>query len=237
MSLLSTINATPTYELELPSNGQKINYRPFLVKQEKILLSALESNKDGEIALALKQVITDCIVEPKNFDIESVPIFDVEYIFLKIRGKSVGEKVTLKLKCPDDEKVVVDYELDLDKIDVLVDDNHTLEVKLEDRYGVNMRYPTINSLKLVSGNTVDTAMGLIKECIDVIYKDDQKFERKNITENELNEWVDNLTQKQFSQFETFFKGMPRLEHLVKFKNPNSGKEHSIKLVGLKSFFQ
>jgi hypothetical protein len=237
MSLLSTINATPTYELDLPSNGQKIIYKPFLVKQEKILLSALESNKDKEIALALKQVISECIAEPKDFDIESLPIFDVEYIFLKIRGKSVGEKVTLKLRCPDDEKVVVDYELDLDKVDVLVDDDHNLEVKLEDRYGVHMRYPTISSLKLVSGNSVDTALGLIKECIDVIYKDDKEFKRKDITDKELSEWIDNLTQKQFTQFETFFKGMPRLEHLVKFKNPNSGKEHSIKLVGLKSFFQ
>ena len=229
------LNVTPTYTCELPSTKKQVKYRPFLVREEKILLIALETEDDKTIQDAVVQVIQNCILN-KDIDVSILPIFDFEYLFLKVRGKAVGEVVNLKLKCPDDEKELVDVPLDLDKVQVKYDDKHKSNIEFEKGYGVVMRYPTIGSFTNKS-TTTDLTFGLVATCIESIYKGEEVFDRNNIEQGELDEWVNSLTQDQFTKMGQFFATMPKITHTLKYKNPKSGKEFEMKLSGIKDFFQ
>lgn len=229
------LNVTPTYTCELPSTKQTVNYRPFLVREEKVLLIALESDDDSTIQQAVIQVIQSCVLN-KDIDVAKLPIFDFEFLFLKIRGKSVGEVINLKLKCPDDQKQVVEVPFDVDKVKVTYNDKHTKNIEFEKGYGVTMRYPTIQTF---SSKVTPTQLSfdLTTECIETIYKGEDVFDRNNIERNELDEWVNNLTQSQFTKIADFFATMPTLEHTLTYKNPKSGKEFEMQLKGIRDFFQ
>jgi|TARA_Y100000296_G_scaffold50434_1_gene57768 hypothetical protein len=229
------LNVTPTYTCELPSTKKQVRYRPFLVREEKLLLIALETEDDKTIQDAVVQVIQNCVLE-KTIEVSTLPIFDFEYLFLKVRSKAVGEIVNLKIKCPDDEKQLVDVPLDLEKVQVQYDDKHKKEIEFETGYGVVMRYPTIESFTSKITAT-QLSFDLVSECIGSIYKGDEVFDRNNIDKKELDEWVNNLTQNQFTKMAEFFGTMPKITHTLKYKNPKSGKEFEMQLNGIRDFFQ
>ena len=224
------INEVPKYTLKLPSTDQTITYRPFLVKEEKVLLMAIESDNEDEIAQAVNDTVQSCV--STDIDVSSLPIFDFEYLYLKIRAKSVGEIVKLKLKCPDDEKQVVDYDLNLDDVKVI---KHENKVEFEPGYGVVLSYPTIKSFN-GSFSSTELSFKMLKDCIQTIYKGDDVYDRNNITEEELEEYVNSLTQKQFKQLTSFFNTMPRVKHTITYNNPKSGKEFKLTLNGANDFF-
>tara|TARA_Y100000004_G_scaffold195925_1_gene264342 strand:- start:18 stop:716 length:699 start_codon:yes stop_codon:yes gene_type:complete len=225
---------TPTYECELPSTKQKIKYRPFLVKEEKVMLVALESDDDNAIADAMVQIINNCVLSP-NIDVSKLPIFDFEYLYLKVRAKSVGEIVNLKLKCPDDEKELVDHALNIDEIQVIFDPEHKLEVPFTKDYGVLMKYPTIRDFK-DQGKLSELSFDMFKSCLQMIYKGDETYERNNITKEELDEWIDTLTPEQYKKITQWFSKIPKLDHTISYTNPKSGKDFKLRLQGVKDFF-
>jgi hypothetical protein len=229
------LNVTPTYTCELPSTKKQIKYRPFLVREEKILLIALESEEDKAIQDAVIQVIQACVLD-KDIEVAKLPIVDFEYLFLKIRSKAIGEIVNLKLKCPDDDKEIVEVPFNLDEVKVTFNGKHKKNIEFEKGYGVVMRYPTIQTF---SNKVTPTQLSfdLANECIESIYKGDEVFDRNNIEAKELDEWVNNLTQSQFAKISEFFSTMPTIEHTLKYKNPKSGKEFKMELKGLRDFFQ
>ena len=229
---------TPTYELEVPSTDEKIKYRPFLVKEEKILMIAMESKDNGQIVNAVKDIVSACTFN--KLDIASIPMFDVEYIFLNIRAKSVGEVSKLKLLCPDDKKTYASVDLDLTKVEVQVGDDHTNKIELTDDMGLIMTYPTIDSF-LDSGIETITAnnmLDIIGSCVLQIYeKNGEKvYQAKDQTKKELIEFVAQLNTKQFKELQKFFDTMPKLTHTVKVKNPKTKKTSEVKLTGLNDFF-
>ena len=227
------INEVPKYTLKLPSTDQTITYRPFLVKEEKVLLMAIESGNDDEIAQAVSDTVQSCVTS--DIDVSSLPIFDFEYLYLRIRAKSVGEVINLKLKCPDDEKEIVEHALNIEDVQVVRNDNHTQNIEFEKGYGVVLKYPTIKSFSGVTTNT-ELSFKMIRECIQSIYKGDDVYDRNNITEEELDEYVNSLTQKQFKQLTSFFDTMPKLKHTINYTNPKSGKEFKLTLNGTNDFF-
>ena len=223
----------PEYDLTL-SNNVKIKYRPFLIKEEKILLMANESRDEKEINNALISIVQNCTLS--DVDVTKLPIYDFEYLWLNIRAKSVGEVIELKLKCPDDEQVTVDYELKIE--DVKPDLNKKIETKIEFEkgYGVIMRIPTIRDL--TNKRTVlDLSFNLVRDCIAQVFKDDEVFEAKDIEKEQLTEFVENLTTKQFKQIGKFFDSLPLVSHLIKYQNPKSGKDFELLLQGASDFFQ
>lgn len=224
---------TPTYECELPSTKQKIKYRPFLVKEEKVMLVALESDDNNAIQDALIEILQNCI--QSDIKVEKLPIFDFEFLFLKIRAKSVGEVINLKLKCDDDDKVTVDHALNLDDLQVKFNSEHKLEVPFSQDYGVLMKYPTVKSFR-DNVSPSEVSFKLVKDCVQTIYKGEDTYERSNIEDKELDEWIDTLTPEQYKKILEWFKTMPRIEHLIEYKNPKSGKEFKLKLQGIKDFF-
>ena len=230
---------TPTYELELPSTDEKVKYRPFLVKEEKILLIAMESGKNEDIIEAVKQIVEECTFNKLNLG--TMPMFDVEYIFLQIRSKSVGEVSKLKLLCPDDKKTYADVEVKLDDVKVQVDEGHTNKIELDNDMGMIMTYPNIDSFK-ASGVTTISASNMIEvisTCILQIYeqKGEKVYEAKDQTKKELGDFIEQLQSKHFKKVQQFFDTMPKLKHTVKVKNPKTKKESEIVLVGLNDFFQ
>ena len=230
---------TPTYELEVPSSDEKIQYRPFLVKEEKILLMAMESGKNTDIVEAIKQIVEACTFNKLN--ISQIPMFDVEYIFLQIRSKSVGEVSKLKLLCPDDKKTYAEVEIKLDDVKVQVEDDHTNKIELDNKMGMIMTYPTIDSFK-ASGITTITAsnmLDVISTCILQIYENDgeKTYDAKDQTAKELADFVEQLQTKHFKKVQKFFDTMPRLKHTVQVKNPKTKKTSDIILQGLNDFFQ
>jgi hypothetical protein len=229
---------TPTYELEIPSTDEKVKYRPFLVKEEKILLMAVESGKNEDVVEAVKQIATECTFHKLN--IETMPMFDVEYIFLQVRAKSVGEKSKLKLLCPDDGKTYAEVEIDLTKVQVQVEEDHTNKIELGDGKGMIMTYPTIESFKErgIMTITASNMLDVITSCILQVYEDEGKksYEAKDQTKKELIEFVEQLNTKQFQQVQKFFDTMPKLKHKVKVKNPKTKKTGEVTLVGLHDFF-
>ena len=230
---------TPTYELELPSTDEKIKYRPFLVKEEKILMMAMESKSSADITQAVKDIVMECTFN--KIDISSMPMFDVEYIFLQIRSKSVGEVSKLKLLCPDDEKTYADVELDLNQVKVQVGDDHTNKIKLNDGMGMIMRYPTIDSFKEsgIKNITATNMLEVISTCILQIYEEDGKkvYDPKDQTQKELTDFIEQLNTKQFKDVQNFFETMPKLKHEITIKNPKTKKESKITLTGLNDFFE
>jgi ribosome-associated translation inhibitor RaiA len=230
---------TPTYELEVPSSDEKIQYRPFLVKEEKILLMAMESGKNTDIVEAIKQIVEACTFNKLN--ISQIPMFDVEYIFLQIRSKSVGEVSKLKLLCPDDKKTYAEVEIKLDDVKVQVEDDHTNKIELDNKMGMIMTYPTIDSFK-ASGITTITAsnmLDVISTCILQIYENDgeKTYDAKDQTAKELADFVEQLQTKHFKKVQKFFDTMPRLKYTVQVKNPKTKKTSDIVLQGLNDFFQ
>jgi len=224
---------TPTYECELPSTKQKIKYRPFLVKEEKVLLVALESDDNNSIQDAIIQVLQNCVMT--DIKVDKLPIFDFEYLYLKVRAKSVGEVVNLKLKCPDDEKVLVDHALNLDDLQVKFNPDHKKEIMFEKDYGIVMKYPTVKEFKQ-DQNPSEASFSLVKDCLSMIYKGEETYDRGNIEEKELDEWIETLTPAQYKLILNWFKTMPKIEHTITYTNPKSEKEFKLKLQGIKDFF-
>jgi hypothetical protein len=232
--------ATPTYELELPSTGQVIKYRPFLVKEEKLLVLALESEDPKQITTAIKTVIKNCI-ETKGIKVESLPTFDIEYLFLNIRGKSVGEEIEVNIICPDDDDTGVPTKINIDDIKVTKNPDHSKQIKIDDSIMMEMGYPSLdqfikNNFDLSGDNTMDKSFELVASCIDKIYTEDEVWSASDVTKKELVDFLDQMNSSQFKEVEKFFDTMPKLTHTVHVKNPNTGVESDVTLEGLSSFF-
>mgnify|MGYP003121225368 FL=1 len=235
--------ATPTYELVLPSTGKRIRYRPFLVKEEKILILALESEDQKQITEAVKSTLKSCI-STRGIKIDELPTFDIEYIFLNIRGKSVGESVDLIVTCPDDETTTVPVKIYIDEIKVEQNKNHTRDINLDGIYTLRMKYPSLNqfietNFAIASDQkvTVDDSFKVIASCIDMVFSAEESWSASDCTEKELNDWLGTLDSKQFKQIEDFFETMPKLSHTIKVTNPNTKVESDVKLEGITSFFE
>ena len=230
---------TPTYELELPSTDEKIKYRPFLVKEEKILMMAMESKATADITQAVKDIVSECTF--KKIDITNMPMFDVEYIFLQIRSKSVGEVSKLKLLCPDDGKTYAEVELNLTEVKVQVGDDHTNKIELGDGKGMIMKYPTLESFKETGIRDINPSnmLDVIGTCIMQVYEEEGKktYDPKDQTKKEVTDFIEQLNTKQFKQVQKFFETMPKLKHEVTIKNPKTKKESKITLTGLNDFFE
>ena len=229
---------SPVYELEQPSTGEKIKYRPFLVKEQKTLMMAQESEDDKQVKEALAGLISNCTFS--EIDPYKVPLFDIEFLFLRIRGKSVGETVDLSLLCPDDNKTYADVELDLNEVRVQVGEDHTNKIELDNGMGMIMQYPTIDSFRDsgIRNITADNMLDVIGSCILQIYEDEGKkvYDPKDQTKKEVIEFIEQLNTKQFKKVQNFFDTMPKLKHEIKIKNPKTKKESSITLTGLNDFF-
>ena len=232
--------ATPTYELELPSTGQTIQYRPFLVKEEKLLVLALQGEDVKEITTAIKNVIKSCI-QTKGIKVDTLPTFDIEYLFLNIRGKSVGEELEVKLLCPDDNETYVPVTIPIDEIGILKTENHTNKIKLDDSLVMEMKYPSLaefikNNFDFNNDATMDQSFDLITSCVDKIYNAEEVWTAADCTKKEINSFLEQMNSSQFKEIETFFETMPKLSHTVKVKNPKTKVESTIVLEGLSSFF-
>ena len=232
--------ATPTYELEIPSTKKKIKYRPFLVKEEKILIIAMESEDNKQIANAVKEVISACILT-RGVKVEELSTFDIEYLFLNIRGKSVGEEVEVLITCPDDDQTKVPTVINLDDIEVHTSEKHSRDIKLDSDLTLRMRYPSMNEFIKNNFTTedsigVDDTFDLISSCIEQVYTEEESWAASDCTKKELKEFLEQLSSKQFKEIETFFDTMPKLYHVIKVKNPNTGVESEVVLEGLSAFF-
>ena len=232
--------STPTYELNLPSTGKKVQYRPFLVREEKLLVLALESEDSKEITTAMKAVIKNCI-QTRGVKVETLPTFDIEYLFLNIRGKSVGEEIEVNIICPDDEQTTVPVTLLIDDIKVQKSKEHDNKVKLDDSLIMEMKYPSLdqfikNNFDFNEQNSIDQSFELITSCIDKIYNAEEVWSTADVTKKEMNDFLEQMNSKQFKQIEKFFETMPKLSHDIKVKNPNTGVESTVVLEGLASFF-
>ena len=231
--------STPTYELVLPSSGRKIKYRPFLVKEEKILIIALESQDQKQIANSIKSILSNCILT-RGTKVDKLSTFDIEYLFLNVRGKSVGEQIEVMVTCPDDEKTQVPMSINIDSIKVEKSKDHKTDIKLDDQYTLKMRYPSLNEFIKTNFSVdemkVDDTFDLIASCIDQIYSEEESWAQEDCTKKEMVEFLEQLNSSQFKDIETFFETMPKLSHKVKVKNPNTGVESEIVLEGLQNFF-
>ena len=229
---------TPTYELEVPSTDEKISYRPFLVKEEKILLMAMESGKNEDITSAVKQIVSECTFN--KMKVANMPIFDIEYIFLQIRAKSVGEVSKLRLLCPDDKKTYADVEVNLLDVKVQVEEGHTNKIELDNEMGIIMTYPTIDTFAKNDIQVVTSAnmLDVVGTCILQIYEKggEKVYEAKDQTKKELTEFIESLQTKHFQKLQSFFNSMPKLKHTIKLKNPKTKKESEVTLNGLNDFF-
>ena len=228
----------PTYELEVPSTKKKIKFRPFLVKEEKVLLMALESENDVNIRNAVQQLLKSCITS--RIKIENLANFDLEYIFLNIRAVSVGEIVEINVTCQDDEKTQVKYNLNLTDVDVTFPEGHSNKIMLTDTTGVIMKYPSFNrfvdSQFAMKEVTEETVLDIIAESIDQIFQGEEVYDESTTSKKEFKEFVESLTNQQLEKVQDFFETSPRLEHKFKVTNPNTGKDSDYTLSGLASFF-
>lgn len=232
--------ATPTYELELPSTGQPIQYRPFLVKEEKLLVIALESEDTKQITTSIKTVIKNCILT-KGIKVEDLPTFDIEYLFLNIRGKSVGEEIEVNIICPDDEETQVPVKINIDDIRVQKSEEHSNRIKIDNSIMMEMKYPSLeqfikNNFDFAGANAIDQSFELIASCIDKIYTEEEVWTTTDCTKKEINEFLDQMNSSQFKDIEKFFETMPKLSHTIKVINPNTNVESEVVLEGLSSFF-
>ena len=232
--------STPTYELELPSTEETIQYRPFLVKEEKLLVIALESEDTKQITNAIKTVIKNCILT-KDIKVENLPTFDIEFLFLNIRGKSVGEQVDVNIICPDDNETNVSVSIDLDDIKVQKNEEHTNKIKVDPKIMMEMKYPSLeqfikNNFDFNNQNAMDQSFDLIASCIDKIYTEDEVWSTSDVTKKEVTEFLESMNSSQFKDIEKFFETMPKLSHKIQIKNPKTGIESEVALEGLASFF-
>ena len=234
--------ATPTYELKLPSSNKKIKYRPFLVKEEKVLIIALESKSQTEITNAVKDVLKQCILT-KDVNVDSLPTFDIEYIFLNIRAKSIGEAIKVLVTCPDDGETEVPVTIYVDEIKVVRSKEHKTDIVLDDNMTLRMKYPSINQFIETNFDTnedpkesVNKTFKIISECIDQIYTQEDAWDAKDYTSKERVEFVEQLNSKQYKEVEKFFSTMPKLSHKIQITNPNTKKKSTVVLEGLADFF-
>ena len=232
--------ATPVYELELPSTGDTIKYRPFLVKEEKLLVIALESEDTKQITTAIKSVIKACI-QTKGIKVEALPTFDIEYLFLNIRGKSVGEELDVNIVCPDDGETEVPVKINLDDIQIQRTEGHTNQVKLDDNLMMEMKYPSLdqfiqNNFDFTEKNAMDQSFKLIATCIDKIYSEEEVWAAADCTKKEVNDFLESMNSSQFKGIEKFFDTMPKLSHTLTVNNPVTSVESEVVLEGLASFF-
>ena len=233
--------SAPTYELVLPSSGKKVKYRPFLVREEKILIMALESEDTKQITTAIKDVLSTCILS-RGIKIDKLATFDIEYLFLNVRAKSVGETVEVNVTCPDDGITQVQMEIDIDSIKIQRDPEHTNIIKLDDNLSVQMNYPSLNQFIETNFDTntdqsqVDQSLEVIMTCIGQVYNQDEAWEASECTKKELKDFVESMNSKQFKEVENFFSTMPKLTHNIKVTNPETKVESTVVLEGLASFF-
>jgi hypothetical protein len=236
---LPTIS-TPTYELEIPSTGDLIEYRPFLVKEEKLLVIALESEDTKQITSAIKNVIRNCVLT-KNVKVEKLPTFDIEYLFLNIRGKSVGEELDVNIICPDDNETVVPVKINIDDISVKKLDEHTNQIKIDDTIAMEMKYPSLdqfikNNFDFNAKNSIEQSFDLIASCIDQIYTEEESWAASDTTKKELISFLEQMNSEQFKKIELFFETMPKLTHEIEITNPNTSVKSKVVLEGLSDFF-
>ena len=232
--------ATPTYELELPSTKSTIKYRPFLVKEEKLLVLALESEDTKEITTAIKSVIKNCI-QTRGIKVETLPTFDIEYLFLNIRGKSVGEEVEVNIIAPDDGETQISVTIALNDIKVVEQEDHNKQIKLDDSLMMEMKYPSLdqfikNNFDFDQRNNIDQSFELISTCIDKTYNEDEVWSTSDVSKKEVIEFLEQMNSLQFKQIEKFFETMPKLSHTLEVVNPKTKVKSSVVLEGLSSFF-
>ena len=232
--------ATPVYELELPSTGKTIEYRPFLVKEEKVLVIALESEDTKQITTAIKNVIRNCI-KTKGVKVEDLPTFDIEYLFLNIRGKSVGEEIEVNVTCPDDGETQVPVTINLDDIEVQKNDEHTNRIKVDDSIMMERKYPSLdqfikNNFDFNDKNAMDQSFELIATCIDKIFTEDEVWAVEDCSKKEIVDFLEQMNSSQFKEIEKFFETMPKLSHSITVKNPKTKKENVVVIEGLAGFF-
>ena len=232
---------TPTYELELPSTGKKVKYRPFLVKEEKLLVLALETESTKDISNAIKTVLKNCI-QSRGVKVENLPTFDIEFLFLNIRGKSVGEEVEVNLIAPDDEETQVPVTISIDDIKIQKSEEHNSKVKLDDTLMMEMKYPSLD--QFIKSNfdfteevSMDQSFDLIASCIDKIYNEEEVWSTADCTKKEVKDFLEQMNSMQFKEIEKFFDEMPKLSHSVTFTNPKTKVESTVVLEGLASFFE
>jgi len=228
---------TPTYELELPSTGNKIKYRPFLVKEQKILMMAQEGSDENEIAEAMGSLVNDCTFGV--VDSKTAPMFDIEYIFLKVRGKSVGDKIELNVTCPDDGETSALVTIDIEDIKVHMLEEHTNEINISDDVKIFLRYPVLSDMKNVKAdsNSVDRVFNILNNCITSIHFGDDVYNKVDLTEKDINEFVDQFTSEQFDTMVKFFDTMPKMRHIVNVTNPKTKVTSEVVLEGLESFLE
>ena len=231
--------ATPTYELELPSTKQSIKFRPFLVKEEKLLVLALESEDTKNITTAIKTVIKNCI-STRGIKVETLPTFDIEYLFLNIRGKSVGEEVEVNLIAPDDGETTVTVKIDLEDIKVVETEGHDKQIRLDENLMMEIKYPSLDQFIKnnfdFNDNSVDKSFELIATCIDKIYNEEEVWSTEDVSRKEIIEFLEQMSSAQFKKIEKFFDTMPKLSHSVEIKNPVTKVKSTVVLEGLSSFF-
>ena len=233
--------STPSYELELPSTGETITYRPFLVREEKLLVLAMESENQKDISRAIKEVLKACI--KSKVKVELLPTFDIEYLFLNIRGKSVGEEVEVTVTCPDDEKTEVDITIPIDEIKIQKSKDHDDTIPLDDTLTMKMKYPSLDQFIQTNfdvsgskGTQLEQSFDLISQCIDSIYSDEEAWTASEFSKKELNEFLEQLNSSQFQAIERFFETMPKLSYDIAITNPKTKKKSTVTLEGLASFF-
>ena len=230
---------TPTYELVLPSTNKKIKYRPFLVREEKILIMALETEDAKQITSSVIEILNACILT-RGIKIEKLATFDIEYLFLNVRAKSVGESIDVNVTCPDDNKTTVEVKVDIDSIKIIKNKNHKDTVKLDDTLSLKLNYPSIeqfieNNFES-KGSEVTSTLDMIISCIDMIYNDEESWNASETSKKDLEEFIEQLNTKQFRVIEGFFDTMPKLSHSIKVKNPKTDVESTVVLEGLAAFF-
>ncbi len=232
--------ATPTYQMVLPSTKKTVNYRPFLVKEEKLLVLALESEDQKQITTAIKSVIKNCI-GTRGIKVENLPTFDIEYLFLNIRGKSVGEEVEVLITAPDDGETQVPVKITLDDINVIESEGHDKTIQLDDNLRMDMKYPSLdqfisNNFGIGDDMTLDKSFEVIASCIDKIYNEEEVWDSSDVSKKELLEFLEGMNSSQFKEIEKFFETMPKLSHTVEVTNPKTGEKSDVTLEGLSSFF-
>lgn len=230
--------SVPEYELNLPSNGQLVKYRPFLVKEEKVLMIAMETGDEKSMITAVKSIIKNCTNLKQK--VEELPTFDIEYVFLKLRAKSVGESVDIRVTCTDDNETMVDHTVDLSKVEVIKPEDHSTTIDLGDNIGMIMKYPSLDVFVKNNfgdgANEIDTIFELTIGCVDKVYEGDEVWEAKDVSKKELTEFLEGMNTDQFQKVQMFFETMPKLSHTIKVTNPNTGVESDIVLEGLGAFF-
>jgi hypothetical protein len=232
--------ATPTYELELPSTEETVQYRPFLVKEEKLLVIALESEDTKQITNAIKTVIKNCILT-KNIKVETLPTFDIEFLFLNIRGKSVGEEIEVNIICPDDNETQVSVKVDIDSIKIQRNEEHTNKIRVDKQIMMEMKYPSLeqfikSNFDFKTENAMEQSFDLIGSCVDKIYTEDEVWTASDVSKKELGDFLDQMNSTQFKEIEKFFETMPKLSHKITVTNPKTNIESEVVLEGLASFF-